>query len=201
MSEQIGVTAERIAVRFPEKMQTYPARIEIAPGERVVVTGPSGAGKTTLLRLFAGLQAPAEGTLTYTPAAPRRIGMVFQEDRLAEHMSAADNLRLVNAKLSEAAAEAALSELLEEKEWRRPVRQLSGGERRRVCLLRALLSEGELLLFDEPFAGLDAETRDRALAAIERHRAGRTLVISAHDAAAFAGFLELSLLPPQRGDS
>lgn len=148
----------------------------IAPGERWQVRGASGIGKTTLLRLLMGLETPDAGCIT------GREGLqflpVFQEDRLVEHWSAVGNVSLVCA--DAVRVRTLLCALLPEDAIDQPVRTLSGGMRRRVALARALAAEGDVLVLDEPFAGLDEQTQRQATAVMEQYRAGRTLVVVSH---------------------
>ncbi len=117
----------------------------------VCLWGPSGCGKTTLLRLLSGLERPQRGAVTLPGQG--RVAMAFQEDRLLPWMTALDNVMLSGA--SKEAAEAILGQLgLEEVMHRLPA-ELSGGQQRRVAIARALAAEGDLLLLDEPFNGLD----------------------------------------------
>lgn len=162
---------------------------------RYVLTGASGRGKTTLLRILTGLEAPDSGTVCYTRCAedgsscevltsPKdiRFSAVFQEDRLCEDFSAVQNVRLCT-KQSKEAVTAALRELLPDADLKQTVRHLSGGQRRRVALVRALLADdAEVLVLDEPFTGLDAKTKQSAIRCIEKYLAGRLLILVTHDA-------------------
>lgn len=162
----------------------------IAPGEQWQVCGASGIGKTTLLRLLMGLAKPDVGSITGTEKL--RFLPVFQEDRLVEHWSAVGNVSLVCA--DAARVRTILCALLPEGAIDQPVRTLSGGMRRRVALARALAAEGDVLVLDEPFAGLDAETERRAAEVIAAYRAGRTLVLVSHSSEAqLRDFRTLSL--------
>ena len=140
------------------------------------VFGPSGAGKTTLMQLLVGLERPDEGfvkiedtTLVDTskkifePARNRKIGYVFQEGRLFPHMNVRKNLRFASKytkkekqliEFAELVNLLELNDLLE----KRP-KHLSGGEKQRVAIGRALLSSPKLLLMDEPFSSLDVKLR------------------------------------------
>ena len=121
-------------------------------------------GKTTLLRCIAGLETPDSGQIT---DLPERIAYVFQEDRLCDGFSAVDNIRLVTGKaLGECEIRRHLEELGLAGSLDQPVRELSGGMRRRVVISRAVCFGADLLLLDEPFKGLDDEARHRGAAAI-----------------------------------
>ena len=151
----------------------------LAPGTVTALMAPSGAGKTTLLRILMGLDKPDSGTVSGLEGL--RIGTVFQEDRLCPALGPVENIRLANPAVSpESAAEAlrgvglgdALSKRAEE---------LSGGMSRRVAILRALMADCELLLLDEPFRGLDAETKKLVMQDARRRFAGRTVLLVTHD--------------------
>jgi molybdate transport system ATP-binding protein len=136
-------------------------------GTATALFGPSGAGKTTILELIAGLRQPAAGRITLDgqlisalPPQARRVGYVTQDDTLFPHLSARRNVTYGarNGDLEHVAAVLEIAHLLD-----RGVRNLSGGEKKRVALARALLSHPRLLLLDEPLAEIDVEMRRRVL--------------------------------------
>ncbi len=143
-------------------------------GETYYLTGPSGSGKTTLLRILAALARPDSGEVIL----PSSCGMVFQEDRLCEDFSAVKNVELVTGDSKK--AQEALGQLLEREALHRPCRELSGGMKRRVALVRAMEAESGYLLLDEPFAGMDQKTRRQAEDYIRARQAGRTMIIADH---------------------
>ena len=146
------------------------------------VTGlmaPSGAGKTTLLRILMGLEPSDRGTISGLEGL--RLSAVFQEDRLCENLNPVSNLRLVTPSLSRERAVEALRAVGLADCLGQPARELSGGMRRRVAILRALLAEYDLLLLDEPFKGLDRETKETVMADTRRRCAGRTVLFVTHD--------------------
>ncbi|MGW3494412.1 ABC transporter ATP-binding protein [Streptomyces sp. NPDC001020] len=136
--------------------------IDVAPGEFVTLLGASGCGKSTLLNLVAGLDEPSAGSIT----TDGRPALMFQEHALFPWLTAGKNielaLRLGGVPPSERRGRA--EELLELVRLRgaygKRVHELSGGMRQRVALARALAQDSRLLLMDEPFAALDAITRD-----------------------------------------
>ncbi|HEY0156533.1 MAG TPA: ATP-binding cassette domain-containing protein [Thermoanaerobaculia bacterium] len=135
--------------------------------------GPSGAGKTTLLECIAGLRRPKRGRIelhgrevSNLPPRLRRIGYVPQDDALFPHLSVRQNV-FYGAR-EEGAGVIAVLELAPLLE--RSVERLSGGERKRVALARALLTKPDLLLLDEPLAGVDHALRDRVLEYLVRVR-------------------------------
>ena len=148
-------------------------------GQVTGLMAPSGAGKTTLLRILMGLEMPDRGTITGLQGL--RLSAVFQEDRLCENLNLESNLRLVTPTLSRAAAEEALTAVGLTDCLHQPVRELSGGMRRRVAILRALLAEYDLLFLDEPFKGLDRETKEVVMADTRRRCDGRTVLFVTHD--------------------
>ena len=152
------------------------------PGGRItVVEGKSGCGKTTLLRLIAGLERPDGGAIRGVPDGG--LSMMFQEDRLPPQLTAAGCLRTVLKKTPERddRIDAALAALGLSDAPNQPVREFSGGMRRRVALARALLYPSPLVLLDEPFKGLDAATRRAAVDFARPLLAGRTVLLVTHD--------------------
>ena len=140
---------------------------------------PSGAGKTTLLRLLLGLEKPDSGQLVGTDI---RWSAVFQEDRLLEGLDAGGNLRFVlGAAYDAKAAEAMLEELSLANVGTKPVRDWSGGMKRRLTLARALLVPSDAVALDEPFTGLDEDNRRRAVGAIRRAAETKPVLLVTHD--------------------
>lgn len=144
------------------------------------IMAPSGVGKTTLLRILLGLERPDSGTVSVPPDC--RWAAVFQEDRLLEHLDAMENLKFVlGNELGEAEGGRLLQELgLTEFEGK-PVRDFSGGMKRRLALARALLAPSDALALDEPFAGLDEENRERAIACIRKRTVGKPVLLVTHN--------------------
>lgn len=153
--------------------------LALAPGSRTVLADPSGAGKTTLVRTVCGLLAPLSGRVQVPGAG--ELSAQFQDTRLVEAMTAEQNVLLCSAgALSADEAHALLEELLPKDALGRPVSELSGGQRRRVELARALAHPGAAVVLDEPFASLDAASHKSAAAFVVRHLCGRTLLVASH---------------------
>ena len=149
-------------------------------GRCTCIMGPSGCGKTTLLRILLGLEAPDAGTMT---GRPSRCSAVFQENRLFESFSALSNLSAVRKGREKEELLQHLNELGLGESAYAPVSTLSGGMKRRVAIARAVLAPGDLLVLDEPFTGLDQETKAIVLSYVKHHTQGRTLVLVTHDPA------------------
>ena len=180
------------------------ATLEIADRERVAIVGPSGSGKTTLLNLFAGITTPHRGSVetagqgvsSMSDGARRQfrvqhIGLVFQEFELLEYLSVLDNvllpyfltpaLKLDNDVCARAIKLAEGVEI--DDKLGRNVAQLSQGERQRVALCRALLTEPSVILADEPTGNLDPSSKMRVVDLLldSAQRANATLVAVTHD--------------------
>ena len=173
------ITLINISKRFGDKQVLSRINLTLREGETTCLMAPSGAGKTTLLRILLGLLAPDEGRVEGLEG--RKLAAVFQEDRLVETMDPVSNLRLFSPKLSRIAVKDALIAFGLEDSLRQPVRELSGGMRRRVALLRALLTEWDILALDEPFKGLDAETKRTVIRRTREYTDGKTVLLVTHD--------------------
>lgn len=137
--------------------------LDVAPGEFVTLLGASGCGKSTLLNLVAGLDRPTAGSIE-TPGG--RPALMFQEHALFPWLTAGKNIELalrlrgVPKSARRGEAERLLELVRLGGAYRKRVHELSGGMRQRVAMARALAQDSQLLLMDEPFAALDAITRD-----------------------------------------
>ncbi|MCP3919064.1 MAG: ABC transporter ATP-binding protein [bacterium] len=178
--------------------------LAIEAGEEVACIGPSGTGKTTLIHLIAGIEVPARGRIVLDGVAlndisdaDRRalriseIGMVFQRFELLDYLDGLDNILLpyrvsrrlvLDGRVRERARELARATGIEHV-LGRPPRRLSQGERQRVALCRALVTEPKLVICDEPTGNLDPDTAALALDLVfEQARArGATLLMVTHD--------------------
>ena len=149
-----------------------------------ILTGPSGCGKTTLLRLILGLEEPDGGTVKLLGDYKYPFinsGVVFQEDRLCEDYDAVTNVTMVSKKVFRQTVIEELKKLLPEDALFKPVKELSGGQRRRVAIVRACAIPSDVLIMDEPFTGLDDEARNAAIAYIRDKQGTGPLVITTHD--------------------
>ncbi len=151
-----------------------PVTLEAAPGDPVAVVGPSGAGKSSLAAAWCGWLGPSAGECG--PDAP--LGLLTQGTDLVDGLTAEENVALVCGDAAE--ARSVLGRLLPEGCLGRPVRGLSGGQRRRVALARALAAPAGPLVLDEPFSGLDAGARDSVAAAVRGAARTRAVVFLVH---------------------
>ncbi|MGH7246949.1 MAG: ABC transporter ATP-binding protein [Pseudomonadota bacterium] len=176
-----------------------PLDLELQRGEFFAVVGPSGCGKSTLLEVLAGLQRPTAGTVVFEGRAvagevPDGIGVVFQEDASFPWLTVWDNAAfgLRRAGTAEAEVRRRVDDALAFmglKDFNRAYpSQLSGGMRQRVCIARTLVLQPRLILLDEPFGALDAQTRllmgDEVLRLWRRSGATVLLITHALDEAA-----------------
>lgn len=147
-------------------------------GSVTAVMGASGCGKSTLLSVLMGILMPDSGSVV----RPERISAVFQENRLCENLTVSANIRLVTGKkysrgeIAEELAEIGLTGC-----ENKAVRELSGGMKRRAALLRALLADYDALFLDEPFKGLDTETKRSVMEYCKGKIRGKTVVLVTHD--------------------
>ena len=137
-----------------------------------VLSEPSGAGKTTLLRILCGLEVADSGIVSKSPQA--KTVMMFQEDRLLENLSVRANIMLAIQAHSQEQKQSARERIKEalcgvglEGTENKPVSELSGGQKRRVALLRTLFADADILLFDEPLKGLDEALKQQVIAFVK----------------------------------
>lgn len=196
-------TTERFALRL--------AHLEVTAGEHLAITGPSGCGKTTLLRLSSGILIPETGSVqageTVISSLPdparrqfrlRHIGLVFQTFELVPYLNARDNILLpyrvsrdlrlapeVKARAEALAEQTGITHLLDQS----PA-EISQGERQRIALCRALITQPSLILADEPTGSLDPQNQQRAVALLheQARQAGAALIMVTHEPSLLSGF-------------
>ena len=148
-------------------------------GELSCIMGVSGGGKTTLLNILLGLLHQDSGEIY---GLPKKISCVFQEDRLCEDFSAVTNVRIAcGMDVDKTEIEAQLKNVGLGDSIYRPVRELSGGMKRRVAIVRALMTPSDLIIMDEPFKGLDDSTKQNVVQFVKRQISGRTAIMVTHD--------------------
>ena len=177
------ITLRGVTKRFGDEVVLDGLDLDLAEGGVTALMGPNGSGKTTLGRLLLGLAVPDGGVIHGLDG--RRRAAVFQEDRLCEQLTAVGNVRLVLDRTTRRSA--VVAELrrvgLDGESLAKPVRDLSGGQRRRVAIVRALMAEADLIVLDEPFKGLDAEARILLMEYARERCDGRTTLLITHDPA------------------
>lgn len=185
----------RMELLFASGPDSLEVDFTLKAGSLTGLYGPSGSGKTTLLRILAGLTRPEQGLIRVendlwldtaqrinVPTQQRNVGMVFQDAALFPNMSVRENVQFA----AENRRDPIVEELLElvgltSLAGRKPA-TLSGGQRQRVALIRALARRPRMLLLDEPFSALDAQTRGQLLTELIRlhQRFGTTTVLVTH---------------------
>ena len=174
------IAMHKLCKAFGDKIVLRNFSCELEEGRVTALMAPSGAGKTTLLRILMGLETADSGEIT--GMSGKRLAAVFQEDRLLDFMNPVDNIRLPAPKLDRALilremAAMGLTDCADQ-----PARELSGGMRRRVAILRALLCDADMIVLDEPFKGLDEATKARVMAETKRLCRGKTVLMVTHEA-------------------
>lgn len=160
--------------------------MELESGSIYCLMAPSGTGKTTLFRILMGLDQADFGKITVDDGKKMtekhvRISAVFQEDRLCEGFSALDNVMMTAAlDMTCDKAREELAALLPGMDPGQQVYKLSGGQKRRVALCRALCAPFDLLILDEPFTGLDEKSRSDAIRCLKQKSAGKIILLSTH---------------------
>ena len=195
-----GLRITNVAHRYGDVTALGPVDLDVEPGAFLVLVGASGCGKSTLLRLIAGFEQPTAGAVEIAGDAPTpgvTAGVVFQQPRLFPWRSVGGNVDLAlkysgvprdrrTERRDQLLARVGLEGTADRRIW-----EISGGQQQRVAIARALAAETPLFLLDEPFAALDALTRERLQEDVRQVSAetGRTTVFVTHsaDEAAFLG--------------
>jgi len=191
-----AIAAERLGRDYGETRALEALDVVVSRGEMVGLLGPNGAGKTTAMLLLATLLKPTRGAARIfgydvskdRTAVRQRLGLVFQDNTVDPLLTVSENL-LFAARLAGLQGRAAREAVLTAIQWAKlgdrsstPAKQLSGGWRRVLDLVRALLHQPELLILDEPTVGLDPEHRERIWSLLESRRAdhGTSILFSTH---------------------
>lgn len=176
----MDIVINRLSKKFGNKEVLRDFSLRIKEGTSLSVMASSGKGKTTLLKILAGLETPDKGYIE--GLENKRISMVFQEDRLCPTLNALSNIRLVCGKeIKETQIYHELEEVGLKGNEKHPVKELSGGMKRRVAIVRALLAPYDILLLDEPFTGLDNESKKKIIDYIKEKNKMRTIILVTHD--------------------
>lgn len=155
--------------------------LSLHSGQIYCLMGSSGSGKTTFFRILLGLEEADSGTMEGLKGL--RASAVFQENRLCESFTPVDNITMVipgRSSRSRKQAKGELLRLLPEEALSRPVSTLSGGMKRRVAIVRALSVPSDMILMDEPFTGLDENTKRTVIQYVKEKTSGKLVIISTH---------------------
>lgn len=175
----MDITINNLYKSFDHKPVLKELNLIIREGRVNCIMGSSGIGKTTLMNILMGLIKPDSGEIK--GLEDKRFVAVFQEDRLIEHWDAVRNVLLTcdstvtEAEVCEAFHEVGLTDYKN-----KPVKDLSGGMRRRVAIIRALLADSNLIILDEPFKGLDEALKIQVMDYTKKKTAGKTVILVTH---------------------
>lgn len=168
-----------LSKQFGEK--TLFKNLNITVDRPMILWAASGWGKTTLLRILMGFENPTGGTVSDVG----RVGAVFQEDRLCPQLTAVQNVELVLENTKSDYKEQITADFqqfgFDKAALELPARKLSGGQKRRAALLRAVWAESDTLLLDEPFTGMDPETMKKAAALLRARCQEKPVLLATHD--------------------
>ncbi|MBR0466088.1 MAG: ATP-binding cassette domain-containing protein [Clostridia bacterium] len=169
-----------VSFSYDDKKVLSDFSLSVENGECAALCGPSGCGKTTAAMILARLLKADSGEVT----SPERISVVFQEDRLIEGFSVIKNIRLCLYEKDYAFAESLLKEVGLYEQRSKKVRELSGGMKRRVSIVRAVAFGGEGLILDEAFNGIDKDNKVICAAIIKREfiDKGKPVLMISHSA-------------------
>ena len=172
-----AILIDKLTIKYKDACIIENMNTSIPLGSITALTGDSGQGKTSLINAIMGL-IPFEGS--FHNLRDKKIAAVFQEDRLVQDLSALSNITIC-AKADRQTIEAHLAALSLAEAQHKKASELSGGMRRRVAIIRAVLAESDLLILDEPFKGLDEKIKQAAMDYVKKHQDGRTIILVTHD--------------------
>ncbi|NLY21250.1 MAG: ATP-binding cassette domain-containing protein [Tissierellia bacterium] len=151
---------------------------------RVGIIGSSGEGKTTLIRIILGLEKPDFGEVIMDDL---KMSAVFQEDRLIANLPAIDNIKIIDDSIQEKDIISHLNEVgIVDYDMR--INKMSGGMKRRVAIVRAVICKSDIIILDEPIKGLDGQSRANTIEYINKYKGDRALVLVTHDEADLLDF-------------
>lgn len=173
------IVLEHISKQYGQKQVLDDINLKIPIGKVTAIMAPSGTGKTTLLRILMKLEVPDKGSIL--GMEQKKLSAVFQEDRLCNNLSVLSNIRLVSPKTPLETILSALQQIGLTGCEHQPVHELSGGMQRRVAILRALMADYDVLFLDEPFKGLDLNTKEIVMEYTKNQCVGKTILLITHD--------------------
>ena len=177
----MAIILQNISKSYGSKVIFADFSLEFEEKKTSIIMGSSGIGKTTLMNIMLGLIQPDSGKIE--GLAGKKISAVFQEDRLLENKSGIENILFVlknpknyTKKAKEVLNDAELLDFYAQK-----AAEYSGGMKRRLTLCRALISEYDILILDEPFKGLDDKIKPKIMQMIKKYAFDKTVIIITHD--------------------
>ena len=173
------LSIEKICKKYGEAIVLKDVSVVFTEDKINCIMGKSGIGKTTLLKIIMKLLMPDSGVISKTG----KISAVFQENRLIDKMSAIGNIMLVledTSKENEKRIRTFLTAILPQECMDMPIYKLSGGQKRRVAIARALLCECDICLMDEPFTGLDKESKQHVVQFVKEYTKNKITIIVTH---------------------
>lgn len=189
------IKCDNVSIKYHDKRVLDNINLVFEDGLHYLLHGKSGLGKTSLLHAILGL-IDYQGTITKSSS---NIGMIFQEDRLLSHSDVFTNLKFVQPKdcdnkRYEAKINYVLTQLNLLDYKYSPISKLSGGMKRRVAIARALLVEGDLLIADEPFKGLDSVLCDKVLSLFNTYYGDKTIILVSHQPITNFDYIDVNLM-------
>ena len=176
----MNISVKELTKRYREKEVFDRASFFIESGKTTAIMGKSGIGKTTLIKILMGLEKYDSGNIEGLKG--KKVAAVFQEDRLCENLSPVTNVLIVCEKrITAERIRCELAEIGLGDSADKPVRELSGGMKRRVAIVRSIMADSDILILDEPFKGLDQETKNRVIDYLKKRIEGKTVILVTHD--------------------
>lgn len=176
----MDIVIENLNKSFGEKKVLSNFSFVFKENKVTCIMGESGCGKTTLLNILMGIIKCDSGIIK--GISSKRIAAVFQEDRLFEGFTVYENIKAVdNRKFTREQIICELKKVGLESEIDTKVLDLSGGMKRRIAIVRAIIAESSILIMDEPFKGLDQKTKDIVIKYVKDNIEGKTVIICTHD--------------------
>ncbi|MGL5414099.1 MAG: ATP-binding cassette domain-containing protein [Clostridium sp.] len=175
----MDIILKNISKCFEEKEVLKNLNLTIEEKKVTIIIGESGIGKTSLLKILMGIDRNFIGKVS--GIENKRISVVFQENRLCENLTVKMNIRIINEKISDEEIDRYLNKLGIKESLNTKISHLSGGMKRRVAILRALLNPFDILILDEPFKGLDSNNKRKTIDVFKEKIKGKTVIIVTHD--------------------
>lgn len=176
----MNIEIKNLSKKFGDKIIFENFSVTFLENRVNAVMGSSGFGKTTLIRMIMKLENYDSGKIL--GIENKKISVVFQEDRLCENLSAIKNVLLVcEKKISKKEVVEELEKIGLKGSLEKPVRELSGGMKRRVAIIRSVMAKSDILIFDEAFKGLDIETKKNVINYLKKKIKNKTVIMVTHD--------------------